>query len=190
MLASRGLDVVGVDPAAASLDVARSKPGADRVQWLLGDATTLPPLQVDLATMTGNVAQVFLTDHEWLATLHGVRDALRPAGRFVFEVRDPSREPWREWTRDGTRERVDVTGAGMIDHWVDVTAVDGQLIRFTGVVIFEGSGDVINSDSTLRFREREEIETSLQSAGFALLGVRDAPDRPGREFVFVAERPA
>ncbi len=42
MLASRGIKVIAVDPAAASLDVARSKPGAERVRWLHGDATTLP----------------------------------------------------------------------------------------------------------------------------------------------------
>ena len=59
-LAARGLTVTGVDPAQASLDVARSKPGADRVIWLLGDATTLPPMTVDVVTMTGNVAQVFV----------------------------------------------------------------------------------------------------------------------------------
>src|SRR5687768_13695678 len=51
MLAARGIEVVGVDPARASLDVARAKPGAGGVRWLEGDATTLPPLQVDLATM-------------------------------------------------------------------------------------------------------------------------------------------
>jgi SAM-dependent methyltransferase len=61
LLAGRGLEVIAVDPAAASLDVARRKPGADRVRWLHGDATNLPALQVDLATMTGNVAQVFMT---------------------------------------------------------------------------------------------------------------------------------
>src|SRR5690606_35551919 len=54
-----------VDPAAASLEVARTKPGADRVRWIHGYETDLPRLSVDLATMTGNVAQVFLTDEEW-----------------------------------------------------------------------------------------------------------------------------
>jgi ubiquinone/menaquinone biosynthesis C-methylase UbiE len=49
----------GVDPAGASLDVARAKLHVDRVRWLHGEAATLPPLHVDLATMTGNVAQVF-----------------------------------------------------------------------------------------------------------------------------------
>lgn len=38
MLAERGLEVVGVDPASASLDVARSKPGAESVRFLGGDA--------------------------------------------------------------------------------------------------------------------------------------------------------
>ena len=69
MLARRGVDVIAVDPAAASLDVARSKPDAEAVRWLHGDATALPPLPVDAALMTANVAQVFLTDDDWTATL-------------------------------------------------------------------------------------------------------------------------
>jgi hypothetical protein len=49
-------------------------------------------------------------------------------------------------------------------------------------------GTEIASDSTLRFRSREEVEQSLVACGFQVVDVRDAPDRPGREFVFVAER--
>src|SRR5690606_32165052 len=96
-LADRGLAVIGVDPAGASLEVARTKPGADRVRWIHGDATTLPPVQVDLAIMTGNVAQVFLTDADWSATLRGIRQATRPGGRLVFETRDPARRAWESW---------------------------------------------------------------------------------------------
>ena len=36
-LAAQGVDVVGVDPAVASLDVARTRPHAERVTWLHGD---------------------------------------------------------------------------------------------------------------------------------------------------------
>jgi len=43
LLAARGIEVVGVDPAGASLEVARAKPGADQVRWVHGDATMLPP---------------------------------------------------------------------------------------------------------------------------------------------------
>jgi ubiquinone/menaquinone biosynthesis C-methylase UbiE len=56
LLAGRGVDVMGVDPAGASLDVARAKPGAGRVRWLRCGAAGLPPVQVDLATMTGRLA--------------------------------------------------------------------------------------------------------------------------------------
>jgi hypothetical protein len=49
---------------------------------------------------------------------------------------------------------------------------------------------VLTSDSTLRFRSRVEVEDSLAAAGFVTVEVRDAPDRPGRELVFIAQRPA
>jgi len=80
LLAQRGLDVVGLDPAAASLEVARTKPGADRVRWVHGDTTALPPLQVDIATMTGNVAQVFVTDDDWMMTMTAISQSLSPEG--------------------------------------------------------------------------------------------------------------
>jgi len=89
-LAARGVSVTGVDPAQASLDVARTKQAADRITWLLGDATTLPPFAVDAVTMTGNVAQVFVRDEAWSATLTGAHTALRDGGHLVFETRDPS----------------------------------------------------------------------------------------------------
>ena len=183
-LAARGLTVVGVDPAQASLDVARSKEGADRVTWLLGDATTLPAMQVAVATMTGNVAQVFLTDDEWFATLAGARNALREGGHLVFEVRDPSYQGWQEWTTEASKSVSD-TAAGRIEHWVQVTSISLPLVSFRHSFLFLDSGTIVTSDSTLRFRDRDEITSSLLANGFTVEEVRDAPDRPGREMVFV-----
>lgn len=188
LLARRGLDVVAVDPAAASLAVARRKPEADRVRWLVGDATSLPEMRVDLATMTGNVAQVFLTDEDWIATLIGIRGALRPGGRLVFEVRDPARRAWRSWNADASYSIVDIPDVGFVESWVEVTGVTDQLVSFAWTFRFRLSGDVVTSESTLRFRERAEIEEALDAARFRLLEVRDAADRPGDEFVFIAER--
>lgn len=185
MLAARGHEVVGVDPAAASLDVARSKPGSENVRFLLGDATTLPPLAVDLATMTGNVAQVFLSDEDWIATLVGIREALVSEGRLVFETRDPARRVWEEWRRDWTPERIELDGVGTVESWAEVTRVEGPFVTFDGAVTFP-DGTVVPTSSTLRFRERGEIETTLAAAGFSVDEVREAPDRPGLEFVFIA----
>jgi SAM-dependent methyltransferase len=183
------MDVTGVDPAGASLDVARARPGAERVRWLHGDATGLPELQVDLATMTANVAHVFLTDEDWAATLRGVYTALRPGGYLVFEVRDPARRPWERWTRENTYRRFDVPGTGVVETWWDETEVDGALVSYRRTYVFAVDGTTLTSDSTRRFWTRAEIEDSLGSAGYALAEARDAPDRPGREWVFTARKP-
>jgi len=187
LLALRGVDVVGVDPAGASLDVARTKPGAGRVRWLHGDATSLPPLRVDLATMTANVAQVFLTDEAWTATLRGVHAALAPGGHVVLETRVPARRAWEGWVRERTHVRVDVPGVGVVESWTDLADVALPLVSFHDTTVLP-DGRVLHSDSTLRFRSREEVEGSLAACGFDVVDVRDAPDRPGREWVFVARR--
>ena len=61
---------------------------------------TLPPMQADLALMTGNVAQVFLTDEDLSATLCGIQGALRPGGHLVFESRRPEYRAWAEWQQE------------------------------------------------------------------------------------------
>lgn len=71
-----------------------------------------------------------------------------------------------------------------------MTAVNGPLVTFRWTFAFAADGAVLTSDSTLRFREREEIEAELLTQGYEVREVRDAPDRPGREFVFLARRPA
>jgi SAM-dependent methyltransferase len=188
LLARRGFIVTAVDPAQASLEIARAKPGADRVWWVHGDATNLPPLRVDLVTMTANVAQVFLTDTEWAAALRAAHAALRPGGRLVFETRDPAAKAWLEWTRERTYQRTVIPGVGAVQTWEDLLEVRGELVSFRSTNVFESDGAVLTSDSTLRFRSRDELATSLAGAGYVVDEVRQAPDRPGRELVFVARR--
>lgn len=187
-LAASGLEVVGLDPAEASLEVARRKPHAERVRWILGGAEDAPAVEADLAVMTGNVAQVFLEDAHWAAALAAAHGALRPGGLLVFEVRDPSRRAWERWTPDSTRQRADVPGVGVVETWVELTDVSLPFVSFRHVYVFESDGARLVSDSTLRFRERDEIERSLSAAGFERREIRDAPDRPRLEWVFVSER--
>lgn len=188
LLAGRGIEVTGVEPAQASLNVAQRKPGAEKIRWIHGDATTVPPMQVDMATMTANVAQVFITDEEWAATLSAARERLRPGGHLVFETRDPRREAWRQWTREHTYRRVDLPGVGVVEEWQAVTEVRGDLVSFRTSIAFEAAGEVLHSESTLRFRGQQQVTASLEAAGYTVAEILDAPDRPGREFVFVAVR--
>jgi SAM-dependent methyltransferase len=190
LLAGRGLEVIAADPAAASLEVARRKPGAGRVRWVHTDATALPPVQADLVTMTGNVAQVFVTGEEWAAVLRAVHGALRPGGRLAFESRDPGQKAWLGWNRGQTYRRAVIPGAGPVQTWVDLTKVEGDLVSFRTTFVFDRDGAVLTSDSTLRFRNRGELADSLAEAGLVVDEVRDAPDRPGLELVFIARKVA
>jgi hypothetical protein len=52
-------------------------------------------------------------------------------------------------------------------------------VSVRGTYAFGADGAVIVSDSTLRFRSRDELESSLVSQGYRVLDVRQAPDRPG-----------
>jgi hypothetical protein len=59
------------------------------------------------------------------------------------------------------------------------------------LVTFEGSTaigeEIMRSTSSLRFRERNEVERDVSRYWFNVLEVRDAPDRPGREMVFLTQ---
>ena len=183
-LAGEGLSVVGVDPAAASLDVARAKPYADRVTWINGDATALAglPGDADLAVMTGNVAQVFVSDEDWSDTLTAVHAALRPGGWFVFETRRPEVRAWEDW--DITPTSVGLPDGRTAVVTRTVTVVDLPLVTFEGSTTI--GDEILTSTSTLRFRGRGEIQRDLVAHGFTVTDVRDAPDRPGKESVFLA----
>jgi SAM-dependent methyltransferase len=188
LLAKEGLDVVGVEPAAAMLAVARRKDGADRVRWVHGVVADLAPVQADLVTMTANVAQVFLEDGEWDDTLDHIHRSLRPRGHLVFETRRPERQAWLEWNRGDSFASVEIDGIGTVETWHEL--VDGSLplVSFRSTIRFVADGRELVSDSTLRFRSRDEIVESLDRAGFTIDEVRDAPDRPGKEYVFLATR--
>ena len=105
----------------------------------------------------------------------------------MFESRDPARRVWEEWRRDWAPEHIEVAGVGGVESWAEVPNADARYVAFEGAVTFP-DGTVVPTSSTLRFRERGDIEATLTAAGFQVDEVRDAPDRPGHEFVFIAAR--
>jgi len=186
LLSEHGHEVTGLDPAKNSLEIARKKPHADQVRWILGDTASMPPMKVDMAVMTGNVAQVFLTDESWRENLTSIHHALKKNGHLVFEARNPEKQAWLKWTRENTYSRLQIPDIGFVEGWCEVTNASEELVSFRWTYTFESDGSVLSSDSTLRFRTRNTIEDSLKQTGYVIHDVRDAPDRPGQEFVFVA----
>jgi hypothetical protein len=132
--------------------------------------------------------RVFLTDDEWSSTLQAAYAALRPGGRLVFETRDPAAKAWLEWNRERSHKHTVIPGVGGVQTWVEVIDVSGHLVSFRSTFVFESDGALLTSDSTLRFRQRDEMTASLAAAGYLVDEVRAAADRPGREMVFIVRR--
>ena len=190
MLAERGFEVVGLGPGRG---VTGCRPGqARRAAGAMDPRRRDEPaaLAVDLATMTGNVSNVFLTQQEWLTTLGGVHAALRPGGHLMFESVDPACQPWLNWNRQTTYVRRESPDAGVFESWLQVIRVDGDLVSTRRTYVFAADGATLTSEGIRRYPSRSVIEDSLVSAGFELTDVRGAPDRPGLELVFIARKPA
>jgi len=191
-LATPGRQVVGVDPASAMLAFARRQPDAKRVQWVEGDARVLGTPDADLLVMTGNVAQVFLDDAEWLATLAAIHAALRSGGYLAFESRNPEDRAWERWNRAATYEHFDSPN-GPMESWLDLVRVGDGRVSFEGHNIFLSSGEVVVAKSELRFRSLEELTDTLTDAGFTVEHVYgDWKKGPllstSRVMIFVARR--
>ncbi|WP_435208485.1 methyltransferase domain-containing protein [Streptomyces sp. bgisy034] len=188
LLAEGGRTVVGVDPAAACVEIAKSKDRTQQVTWIQGDATSVPGLGSDLAVMTGHVAQVIFAEDDWKRTLQGVHDALRPGGHLVFETRRPEGRPWERWAANDAPYVLDIPGIGPVAQRCEVTDVSLPLVSVRYTYEFEVDGEILVSDSIIRFRDRDEVELTLAAHGYRVVEVREAPDRPGRELVFIAQR--
>jgi len=170
------------------VQVARTKPCSDQVTWLEGDATAIPPgTGADLVVMTGNAAQAHLTDEDWHTTLRHTYAALIPGGYFVFETRRPERRAWEEWDNSPPLT-VDIPGIGQVERHLRLTEVNLPLVSFRFTYHFRVDETTLVSDSTIRLRGQHEIEMGLRQEGFIIRDVREAPDRPSRELVFIANR--
>lgn len=191
-LALDGRRVIGIDPAAGMLDIARRRTGAEKVEWVEGDATALGTPEANLIIMTGNVAQVFLNDAEWSETLRQLHDSLRSGGVLAFESRNPDDRAWERWTPEATYEEFDSPN-GPMSSWLEVNRVEEGLVYMTGHNVFKTTGETLLASDTLRFRSQEELRDSLEKAGFKIEDVygnwqREPFMTSSRLMIFVARR--
>jgi SAM-dependent methyltransferase len=163
-LTGAGRDVVGIDPSATMLGWAGRQPGAERVRWMLGDASDLDAdASVDLVVCSGN-AIMHLGPEEFVSALHRIALTLRTGGMLAFETRNPDRRSWENWTRDNTYgERM--TPLGRLREWVQLTDVDGGRVSFDAHNLLPDGTDRVYT-SVLHFRGAAEIGRQLGTAGF------------------------
>jgi ubiquinone/menaquinone biosynthesis C-methylase UbiE len=193
-MAAAGHAVTGVDPARASLDAARAKPGADRVTWIEGTSTVLPDASFDVAVMTSHVAQFFVSDQDWAATLADLRRALVPGGTLTFDTRDPRARGWERWNPAESRRDVTLPDGREVTAITRVHAVTAGVVDFSISYAFTGSARLV-STASLRFRTEEELRSSLRAAGFTIERLyggwsREPVGAPDGEFLVIARNAA
>ena len=170
--ATRGVRAIGVDPAAAVLDIARNRPGGENVAWIQGGLDLIESNSVDLVILMGHVAQYFVNDADWANALNEIKRILVRGGHVAFETRNP-RTSWAErWTKDATTTVYPHPSGGEFTSWVEVKSVEGPSDSYT--ITHEGNtilpdGRHLRVLETLRFRSPGEVFASLADAGLELV---------------------
>ncbi|MCB0029647.1 MAG: class I SAM-dependent methyltransferase [Anaerolineales bacterium] len=168
-LARAGHTVVGVDPAGAMLRVAQNRPDSHLVQWRQSTLQAFhSETPFDLIIMAGNAFQVFLTDEAMAAAFAAAARLLGPAGRFVFESRNPAARAWERWTQARTTETA-VSPAGqpftMYHQFLDVA---GEIVRFASVFQLPTEPEPIYTETRIRFAPLATIKRLAAGAGLVL----------------------
>ncbi|MDQ3671075.1 MAG: class I SAM-dependent methyltransferase [Actinomycetota bacterium] len=155
----------GVDPDAASLDVARRYTG---IEWELCSASSMTwDGEFDLATMTGHAFQALVSDDELRASLTAIRKALVSGGHFAFETRNPEARAWERWNPANAMDVVDVSGRPVrISHQVE--SVVSDVVTFTETTSEQGGGPLRLDRASLRFLHADALTRILADTGFEI----------------------
>lgn len=128
-----GRSVVGVDPAAPMLEIARDRAGGEKVEWVEADARTVRlDRRFDLVVLTGHAFQVFLTREDQQAVLGTIAHHLAPGGRFIFDTRNPAFQAWLGWVPENSVRLLEHPRFGVVKAWNDA-----QRDETTGVVTYQ-----------------------------------------------------
>jgi len=157
---------VGVDPAAAMLAVARTRPGGDRARWVEADARALDlGERFDLIVMTGHAFQCFPTAADRAALLAAIHRHLAPEGRFILDSRNPTAREWLEWRPEDRRSFVHPS-LGAITAWNDAFADEATgLVHYDTFYRIEESGQTLSTRCALAFPSQREIAGAIAAAG-------------------------
>jgi SAM-dependent methyltransferase len=155
--------LVGLDPAAAMLDVARRRGDID---WVCGDPASVSfDGEFELIVMTGNAFQVFIEDEDVRASLVAIRSFLSSDGHFAFDTRNPSAREWERWRW----ESLEVMHQGVLARMEGTRPIfDGRLLTFSNTYTSPDWDAPEVSHSTLRVFDVDELASFLTEAGLAI----------------------
>ena len=169
LLAERGLRVTGVDGSREM--IARARRNAPSAELRVGDARTMAfdAGSFDAATCLFDSLNHMMTSGELSAVFARVSGALRPAGRFVFDMNMEEGYLGR-W--QGAVHVVEDDCVCLVRARYDPEAGIG----YNDITLFERQGRWRRADFTLRQKchARGEVITALAAAGFTAVTTHDA----------------
>lgn len=164
-LAKRGHDVVGVDPAEAMINIARSNPFGDKVKWVHADVRDLRlDERFDMVLMTGNAFQALTSKEDRSQAFRTFAHHLKPGGKFFFDSRNPNGKAWEGWRPELTQTKQEHLEYGTVTRWVDASYDET-----TGIVDYCWTYELQNGEShsatsSIAFTPQEEIAELIEGA--------------------------
>lgn len=172
--AADGHDVTGVEPSSAMLEIARSKPFGEKIEWVHGSAQTYRSAKrFDLVVMTGHAFQVLLNKSDVQATFETMRSHLKRDGIAVFETRNPAIDWASRWDQSYTFDTQD--GPAVVTR--RVTSISDGFVEFDTAYALKGG--TLVSNSVLKFWNLSEIETIAAEAGLEVASIMGDWDGSG-----------
>jgi SAM-dependent methyltransferase len=160
-LAERGVRVAGIDNSEAMLARLREKPGAERVEAMVGDmAVTRVDGEFSLVYLVFNTIFNLTTQDGQVACFENAAAHLREGGRFVIEARVPELQrlplgqtvlPWR------------ADPSGMSYYVYDVVTQ-----RLSGQHYYLEDGRIHASPTEMRYAWPTELDLMARLAGLVL----------------------
>ena len=167
-ISALGLSVTALDPAAAMLNIARSRPGARMVTWIESQGQRLRLAQrFRFIYMTGHAFQQLLTDESAVALLRAAAAHLDPAGEFVFDTRNPAAQGWLSWTPERSRRIVFSAQHGEVTVFYDAQAPVDGIVTIGEHYELLASGLRRVGHNRIRFIDQEHLRRLLMEAGLA-----------------------
>ncbi|MBW6421148.1 class I SAM-dependent methyltransferase [Rhizobium sp. XQZ8] len=167
---SAGRDVVGVDPAAAMLEIAARRPGGERVEWVEADARTVRlDRRFDLVLLTGHAFQVFLTTEDQRAALATIAAHLAPGGRFIFDSRNPAYRSWENWTKRAGSREIEHPEHGRIEAWNESVYDEAtDILTYENGFRVIATGQDLSASAQIRYTAKDALERLSGDAGLAV----------------------
>ncbi len=160
-LATRGLDVHGLELSRAMVAEMTKKPGGSQIPVTIGDmATTRVPGSFGLVLLAFNTITNLVTQADQVACFQNAAAHLEPGGRFVVETLVP---PLRRLASGERFLPFDVSG----DH-VGVDEYDIAEQRLTSRHYWIGDGEARTFTSPHRYGWPAEYDLMAQLAGMTL----------------------